>query len=176
MIRNESFSIEPLSLLDVKSLNKLMISNAENFSHYLPKTLKQNLTLEASQKFVVSKVEKHLSKDEFLFVIKEKQNNEVSGLVYIKDLNWTKKQGEFAYCIDPKFEGKGWMSKTIRLLSDYALKNLGLEKLQIIVHKSNIGSIKVAEKCNFIWQKTLKNEYIPPNKSPLDMELYELYK
>jgi ribosomal-protein-alanine N-acetyltransferase len=176
MISTQAFNIEPLSLLDVKSFNKLMVSNAENFKDYLPKTLNQNLTLEASQKFVVSKVEKHISKDELLFVIKENQNNEVVGLVYIKELDWNKMQGEFAYCIDPRFEGKGWMSQTIKLLSYYALDELGLKTLQIIAHKSNLGSIKVAENCNFIWQKTLINEYTPPNKSPLDMELYELYK
>ena len=47
-------------------------------------------------------------------------------------------------------------------------------KFQIIAHKTNIGSCKVAEKCGFEWKKTLLNEYTPPNESPLDMELYEL--
>ena len=176
MISTEAYNIEPLSLKDSKSLNRLMVVNAERFKHYLPKTLEQNLSVKASRKFVNSKVEKHLSKDEFLFTIKEKQGHQVVGLVYIKELDWIKKQGEFAYCIDLNHQGKGWMSNTIQELSNYAQTVLGLETLQIIVHKSNYESIKVAKNCNFVWRKTLKDEYMPPNGSPLDMELYELYK
>ncbi len=176
MIQTDAFYIEPLLLDDVKGVHHLMISNAEKFKAFLPKTLEQNLNIETSHEFVANKVEKHLSKDEFLFTIKENITKQVVGLVYIKELDWNKRQGEFAYCIASEFEGKGWMRKTITALSDYALNNLGLKTLQIIVHKSNLGSVKVAKNCNFTWQSTLPNEYTPPDGTPLDMELYELYK
>ncbi len=109
-------------------------------------------------------------------VIKENRTAIVVGLVYIKELDWDKKQGEFAYCLAGEYESKGLMSIAVKELSAHAFDNLRLEILQIIVHKSNIGSIRVAEKCNFIWQKTLLKGYTPPNEAPLDMELYELYK
>ena len=176
MFESNTFYIEPLLLQDANSLHKLMVSNVEKFKQFLPKTLEQNLSLEASQKFVVDKVEKHLSKDEFLFTIKENYTHEIIGLVYIKEIDWSKKQGEFAYCISSQFEGKGWMSIAINKLSEYALANLKLKTLQIIAHKSNFASIKVAKNCNYVWKKTLKEEYTPPNGVPLDMELYELYK
>ena len=41
------------------------------------------------------------------------------------------------------------MSKAIDVTSKYAFEVLGFEKFQIIAHKTNIGSCKVAEKCNF---------------------------
>jgi ribosomal-protein-alanine N-acetyltransferase len=174
MITTDAFYIEPLLIEDAANIHHLMVSNTSTFKTYLPQTLAQNTTLEASQKFVVSKVEKHLSKDEFLFTLKENESNIVAGLIYIKELDWIEKQGEFAYCIDSKFEGKKWMTKAIMVLTNYALNDLGLKTLQIIVHKNNIASSKVAKKCNFIWQKTLKNEFTPPGGIPLDMELYEL--
>lgn len=68
------------------------------------------------------------------------------------------------------------MTEAIQQLSEYAFKNLGIETLQIIVHKSNIGSVKVADNCNFTYIKTLKSEHTPPGEAPLNMELYELYK
>lgn len=49
-----------------------------------------------------------------------------------------------------------------------------LEKLQIIVHKSHVSSIKVAKNCNFEWHTVLKAEFTPFHEHPLDMELYEL--
>ena len=60
-------------------------------------------------------------------------------------------------------------------MTKFAFVELGLETLQIISHKTNLGSIKVAENNGFVWQRTLLNEFTPSNESPLDMELYELY-
>ena len=68
------------------------------------------------------------------------------------------------------------MTQAIKLLCEYGFSELGLKTLQIIVHKSNIASLKIAENCNFMHIKTLKNEHTPHGEQPLDMELYELYK
>jgi len=68
------------------------------------------------------------------------------------------------------------MTEAVKQLSDYAFETLSLETLQIISHKSNIGSIKVAKNNNFFWIKTLKNEFTPLEGKPSNMELYELYK
>ena len=83
--------------------------------------------------------------------------------------------GEFAYCIDKAYEGKGWMSQIVKKTSRYAFDVLELKTLQIIAHHTNKGSIRVAEKCGFKWQKVLKASHTPPGEGPLDMQLYELY-
>ena len=174
MIHFDSFYIDFLKADDAKSLSEMMIANAERFKRYFPITLSKNMSLEASQKYIIDKEVECQSKSEFTLAIKESKTNQIVGIIIIKEINWETKQGEFAYCIDSNFENKGWMSKAINSVSKYAFEILGLEKLQIIVHKDNIGSAKVAQKCDFIWQKTLLKEYTPPNEMPLDMELYEL--
>jgi len=176
MIVFDDFKVEKISEIDASSLCDLMVSNAERFKRFFPKTLEQNITLALAQTFTAKKVQEFTAKEEFLYTIKKSKTNQVIGLVYIKELVWIKKQGEFAYCIDYNYEGKGLTSKIVKELSRYAFTNLGLETLQIIVHKTNIGSVKVAKKCGYIWQKVLLNEHTPPNESPLDMELYELTK
>ena len=172
----EEFFIDNIQEKDTLKLCDLMVVNEDRFKQFFPGTLAQNLTPELSTYFVKKKIAAYNAKEEFLFTIKEKNSNSLIGLIYIKELNWEKKQGEFAYCIGYQFENKGIISRSISKLSEYAFNELGLEILQIVVHKSNAGSIKVAEKCNFIWQRILKNEFTPPNEAALDMELYELYK
>ena len=152
----------------------MMVSNSERFKRYFPITLSKNTSVEASQYYIIDKNNEYESKSEFTFAIKENVSNQIAGIIIIKEINWETKQGEFAYCIDFNYENKGLMSKAIVAVSKYAFEIIGFENLQIIVHKDNIGSSKVAQKCNFIWQKTLLNEYTPPNELPLDMELYEL--
>lgn len=171
-----SYYISPIELKDAWNICNLIVANEDRLKRYFPKTLEQNLTPDLSNIFVEKKVKQFEVKEEFLFTVKEKESNKLVGLVYLKELDWTKKQGEFAYCIDYNVEGKGIMTEAIQQLSEYAFENLGIETLQIIVHKSNIGSVKVADNCNFTYIKTLKNEHTPPGEAPLDMDLYELYK
>lgn len=176
MIKTDTFTIGPLQLDDAKSLNSLMILNARKFQKFFPKTLSQNISEEASKEYILEKNNEMQNNIEFTYAIKENDTNCVAGLIIIKDIDLKKKQGEFAYCIGAKYENKGWMSKAVKETSNYAFNNLGINTIHIIVHKSNIGSVKVAKNCDFYWQKTLLNEYTPPHESPLDMELYELTK
>lgn len=170
-----SYHIKPIHPKDGWTICNFVVTNEDRLKRYFPKTLEQNLTPDLSNFFVAKKVKQFDNKEAFLFTINENESNKFIGLVYIKEINWNTKQGEFAYCIDYTVEGKGLMTEAIQQLSNYSFEKLGLETLQVIVHKSNIGSIKVAENCNFTWIKTLVNEHTPPGESPLNMELYELY-
>ena len=172
----DGYEINAVHEGDAWKICNLCVANEDRFKRYFPKTLEQNLNPTLSQLFVDSKVMKFKNKEEFLFTLKFSKTRELVGLIYIKELNWETKQGEFAYCIGYTFEGKGLMSKAINMLSKYAFNDLGLETLQIIANKDNLGSVYVATKNNFEWQKTLLKEFTPPGEQSLDMELYELYK
>ena len=171
----DTFYIETLKSEDALNLNKLLVSNTERFKLYLPKTLADNRTLESTKSYISRKVEAMRNQSEFIFTIKDKITKSIAGLIILKAIDWDRKKGEFAYCIGKKFEGKGFMSEAIQATSTFAFQKLNLKKLQIISHESNIASIKVAEKCSFVWQKTLKNEFTPVGQQPMDMELYELH-
>ena len=171
---DNNYTILRITIEDAFGIHVLMSANGKRFKRYFPKTLEDNSTLEKSKTFALLKVKSFEVKEEFLFVLKNL--NKIIGLIYLKELDWHKKQGEFAYCIDSGHKGKGLIGSAIKELSQYAFVELGLEVLQIIVHKDNVASVKVAEKSGFLWQKTLLKGFTPPNESPLDMELYELYK
>lgn len=175
IIEFDSFYISPIQINDAWSLCNFAVANEDRLKHYFPKTLEQNLTPDLSKRFTELKAKQFELKEEFLFTIKENESQAFVGLIYIKELDWNTKQGEFAYCIGYPFKGKSIVSKATRLLSIYAFKTLELQTLQIITHKANLASVKVATNCNFTWQKTLKNEFTPIGAAPLDMELYELY-
>lgn len=170
------YEINPIHTGDAWKICDLVVANKDRIKRYFPETLKQNLNPTLSQYFVESKVKAFENREQFLFTLKHSEKRKLAGLIYIKELDWDKKQGEFAYCIGYTFEGQGLTSKAVNALSKYAFSDLGLETLQIISNKDNLGSVKVATNNNFEWQKTLLNEFTPPGEQPLDMELYELYK
>lgn len=172
----DGFEINPIHGGDAWKICDLCVANSDRFKRYFPKTLEQNLNPTLSQLFVDTNVKHFQNRTVFLFTLKHSETRELAGLIYIKELDWDKKQGEFAYCIGYTFEGQSLISKAVNALSTYAFNDLGLETLQIISNKDNLGSVKVAVNNNFEWQKTLINEFTPAGEQPLDMELYELYK
>lgn len=177
MVANfDTFEINPIHVGDAWKLCNFMVANEDRFKHYFPGTLAQNLNPTLSQLFVETKLKSFENRTEFLFTLKHSGTRELVGLVYIKEVDWNKNQGEFAYFIGYTFEGQGLTSKAITAMSKHAFDDLSIETLQIIVHKDNLPSIKVALNKNFKWQRTLENEFIPMSEQPLDMELYELYK
>lgn len=176
MISLETIEINPIKPEDAWKICNFAVANEHRMKAYFPLTLQQNLTPDLSKRFANLKTKEFEANEEYLFIVKSKGSSPIVALVYIKELDWDKQQGEFAYCIDYNWEGKGITSLVVKELSKYAFTKLNLKTLQIKVHKENIPSVMVAKKNHFIWQETLKNEYTPPGGNPMDMELYELYK
>lgn len=170
----EHIYIEPIHEKYAWRLCDFCTTNQDRLKRFFPKTLEQNLTPELSNYFVETKVKQFSAREEFLFVLKEKEHHTVVGMVYVKEVGWEKKEAELAYAIGYQEEGKGTMTEAVQKISDWALNDLKLKTLKIITHKSNLGSVRVAEKCGYIWKNVLKAEHTPPGELPLDMELYEL--
>ncbi len=175
MIETKNFVVNELQLIDAATLFEIMSVNSERFRRYFPKTLGQNLSESDSKDFIQRKQKENADQSEFTWGIRDGSNSKVVGLLILKELKWNKGIGEFAYCIDESYEGRGWISQIVKETSRYAFEILKLKTLQIIAHPTNKASVRVAEKCGFKWQKTLKASHTPPGENPLDMELYELY-
>ncbi len=171
---SDQINISHLQLKDALQLNKLLVSNTQRFKRYLPKTLAANRTLDSTRSYIKIKMESAQRKEEYVLTIKDKYLYNIVGLIILKNIDWSRKQGEFAYCIGKRFKGQGLMTEAIKALTTFVTTELGLQTIQIITHKTNIGSINVAINSGFEWKETLENEFTPLNEVPLDMELYEL--
>lgn len=174
MESTKKFTIHELVLDDAVGLCHLMVSNMARFERFFPNTLRQNLTVKTSQDFIRKKQEQFKTKFEFTWALKEAASGKLIGLIILKELNWINGVGELAYCIDKNFNGKGWMTQAVKIISRHTLEHFQLNTLQIVVHKSNTASLRVAQKCGYIWKRTLSEAYTPPKEKALDMELFEL--
>lgn len=176
LIVTDNISIDKLKPIDANQLYLFMIENRERFSKFFPATLSSNETLEKSVAYIDSKEIEIQQKLNFTFAIREIDSQKIIGLIIIKKIDWINRIGELAYCIGNDFGGKGVVTKAVKALSSFAYDRLELKTLQIIAHKTNLESIKVAENNAFVWQGTLIDEFTPTNELPLNMELYELKK
>jgi len=69
--------------------------------------------------------------------------------ITIDGKNSSKHVGKFGYWLAKNHWGKGIMSEAVKLVSDYAFKDLELKRLEIGFLADNKGSARVAEKNGF---------------------------
>lgn len=170
------FEIAPIQEKDAWRLCDFMVTNSERFQNNFPGTLKQNLNPTLSALFVLEKIRQFSVEEEFLFTIKEQEHRTIIGLIYVKELHKKKGQGELAYCIGYEHEGKGLTTRFLNQIIPWAFTDLELDTLQIVAHKDNKGSTRIAEKLGFSWQETLSKAHTRFDGSTVDMELYEKYR
>ncbi len=170
------FEIAPIQEKDAWRLCDFMVVNSDRFKNDFPGTLKQNLNPTLSTLFVQEKTGQFAAGEEYLFTVKEQVHRTIIGLIYVKELQKKKGQGELAYCIGYEHEGKGLTTLFLNQIIPWAFKAIELDTLQIIAHKDNNGSTRIAEKLGFTWQATLNKAHIRHDGTIVAMELYEKYR
>lgn len=172
----DNYSIAPIQVKDAWRVCNFVVANEAYLKDDFPETLKQNATPTLAELFVSKKEKQFLKKEEFLFTIKENTDRTIIGLVYVKELHRRKGQGELAYCISYQQKGKGIMTKGLRKIMDWSFTTAGLDRLQIVVHESNMASIRIADKLHFEFITVLQKEHRRSNGEVVDMLLYEKNK
>ncbi len=113
--------------------------------------------------------------NEGTMLIINKSNEIVGEICYFKGVFYLPGY-EIGYRIYKKeYMGKGYCSEALRLFSAFLFASKSIERLEIKVVEGNIGSRKVAEKCNFIFEGLQRKGAFQAGKYH-NMELFSLIK
>lgn len=83
------------------------------------------------------------------FIELNNSNDEIIGTLSFKGLS---NDGivEIGYGIDNKFEGNGYTTEAVNAVVNWAAVQPNVKRIEAEAEESNIASIRVLEKCNFI--------------------------
>jgi RimJ/RimL family protein N-acetyltransferase len=71
------------------------------------------------------------------------------GFAAIVDLELPARQGEIGYVVAREARGRGVAGRALRLVTDWALEGLGLERVDLRIDVGNEPSVRVAERAGF---------------------------
>lgn len=97
---------------------------------------------------------------------------EVVGIVDLYDIDCRCRTAKVAIMILQKFKKKGYASKSLSLLHDYAIKSLGLRKLAAETSATNYAAIATFEKAGYVLSGRLKNWWIEEMDIPTDLLIF----
>jgi RimJ/RimL family protein N-acetyltransferase len=91
------------------------------------------------------------------FAIVDEASGSFLGLAALVDLDREGRQAEAGYIVAPQARGRGIAARAVRLLTDWALNELGLERVELRITADNTPSIRVAERSGFVREGLLRS-------------------
>jgi RimJ/RimL family protein N-acetyltransferase len=79
--------------------------------------------------------------------------------------------GEIGYWVAAEARGRGVATRAVRMLADWAREELGLTKLEVLPHKDNLPSRRVAEKAGFMDT----GELVGSPRAEIEEPIYAVY-
>jgi RimJ/RimL family protein N-acetyltransferase len=84
------------------------------------------------------------------------------GVGVVVDLNRDAAEAELGYMTSPQARGRGVATEILRLLTEHALRDLGLHRLVLHIGATNAASEKVARANGYTHEGTLRDAYVKP--------------
>ncbi len=88
-------------------------------------------------------------KSAYEFAITNLDNDEVIGGISLMNLDWKNKNAELGYWLAKKYRNKGYITEAIKLILEFAFKELKLNRISARLWEKNLASIKVLKKNKF---------------------------
>lgn len=109
--------------------------------------------------FIESSLKQFADNDGFISGIWYK--GKFAGVIGFMEISWNHKSTSIGYWLGSEFEGKGIMTKSCRKMVDYAFKELGLHRVEIMCAEENVKSRSIPKRLGFLEEgKVRESEYL----------------
>lgn len=131
---------------DIESFQPL--ADNRDIARYLPR-MPRPYTLAEARKWVRTSARLARMEKAYYFGIEDRQSGRIVGMIGLRTVNRLDKNAEAGYWVGKQFQGRGYAGEAIRLILEFAFKQLRLYRIYAIVHQRNVPSIRVLERAGF---------------------------
>lgn len=158
-------AIRPLALTDQDAI--LIAGNDYEMQKWFP--LPSPYTVTNARSFVDFSNQKRV--DGSGLVSAFEYEGKFAGVVDIKKADWRAQCCEIGYWSSPWVRGRGVTSAALILVSQWILREVGFQRIEVRVAPENIASQRVAEKAGYVREGTARNAGYT-NNGRLDLIIY----
>jgi len=117
----------------------------------------ENQTKEDIRRFIDGREPARQSGNVLPLVIANTRSDELLGTISLMGLEWEQRRGGIGFWLAPEARGHSVATRAVRLLSRWALTELGLARVQLGTYTDNYASQRVAERCGFVREGVLRS-------------------
>jgi ribosomal-protein-serine acetyltransferase len=150
---DEDLSLKLVELRDAERIFKLTDHSREHLKAWLP-WLDFTTELKDTQDFIRSGSGNFIEGKSMNAAILFK--DEIVGLAGFNNINPANKTASIGYWLDQDYQGHGIMTRTAKALTDYALNDLKLNKVEIRAAVENTKSRGIPERLGYVQEGTIR--------------------
>jgi RimJ/RimL family protein N-acetyltransferase len=94
------------------------------------------------------------------FAITVAATGEPLGCVGVANFDWPDSTAHVFYWLAAEARGRGYATRAVRLISEWAFTALQLERLELYTHPDNVASRRVAERAGYTHEGTLRSAMV----------------
>jgi RimJ/RimL family protein N-acetyltransferase len=94
------------------------------------------------------------------FAVVDEETGEQLGMAVAPTIEPDAATAELGYVVAPSARGRGVATAALGLLTDWALSELGMERLELRISVDNVASKTVAERCGYVREGVLRSLYV----------------
>ena len=135
----------------------------------------ENYDVAAAAEWAAASERVRASGDGLHLLIADAQTDDLLGSIGVQHIDREERRCELGYWLAREARGRGGMTRAIRLLSAWAVENLPVDRVEILVQKENAPSRRTAERAGYTLEGILRSHTII-NGERRDMCSYSLLR
>ncbi|WFR55619.1 GNAT family N-acetyltransferase [Anaerocolumna sp. AGMB13025] len=154
-LETDIITFKPLNIEDAAKIHEY--ASDEEVSRFIGWKLMKSL--EETREFVETMIKREEAGTHMYASVVLKAAQAVIGTVMLFDFDREANQAEVGYVFHKSYWGRGYGTKSIALLTDFAFDTLKLHKLHASVVDANIGSARILEKNGYVLEGRLQDHF-----------------
>ncbi len=133
-----------------------MHSDANN-RQYIDKVPTKSI-LEAKQ--FIDKMNTGIDNNQWIYwAICKRDSLELVGTICLWNFSKLAQKADVGYELLPTFQGNGFMQEALQAVVEYGFQKQWLQSIEAYTQTNNQGSIRLLEKCNFVFKSKMEQHY-----------------
>ncbi len=167
MLKGKSISLRPIREIDLDQLYAFHI-DIDNRGDFFPRRILSHPTFQKQFQDTG-----FWSKDEGMLLIVSTDDHILGHIEFFKTVNYLDEY-ELSYQVySTERRGKGVATEAVDLLVRYLFETKRMNRIRLVIHPSNVASLRLAEKCGFRHEGTARGAWYHKGRHH-DVEIYAL--
>ena len=156
-LRGERVMVRPYRESDAQALFEAIAESRDHLRPWLP-FADEHQTVDESRHWIIQQLANWILRDDLMLSIWEQATGRYLGGTGLHPHDWEIGYFEIGYWIRVSAEGYGYISESVRLLTDYAFDNLKANRLEIRCDELNVRSASIPKRLGYVLEGRSRND------------------
>jgi RimJ/RimL family protein N-acetyltransferase len=173
VIESERLSIRAPRVTDVPGLVSAVRESITQLEPWM-RWATSEYSAESCEANVRQAIARFVTRQDLRYHLIDRSTGELLGSSGLHRINWQVPRFEIGYWVRTSRAGRGYVSESVRALTRTAFESLGARRVEIRCDDLNLPSARVAERCGFELETTLRNWQRAPDGTLRHERIYVL--